>query len=293
MTTISNPGGRKTRSFFLQIFVKLQLVRSSWVIKQIRDRNSKDRCQKTNFYKRTVFKSRSILVMAAGIVVALVRSIFRIYQTLNTFYMKNLSKNAFCILLIKKLRHYFFLAVILLFTSNFSKAQNNWSLTLRTGANFPTKHLGDTNLKTGFGLGGTIAYPLIPFLNFVAGWDWNRFPANESLSGSNTDLKETGYNAGLQLIYPIEEAKLTYWVGGSGIYNHIQIENNKGDIIAASKDGWGWQIDAGLSFRIATRWNLLPGLRYRSLSRDIKTGESSTPTDLKYVSLGVGLSWLF
>jgi hypothetical protein len=34
---------------------------------------------------------------------------------------------------------------------------------------------------------------------------------------------------------------------------------------------------------------LTPGVRYRALSRDVEIGGVATPTDLRYVTAGIGL----
>lgn len=78
-----------------------------------------------------------------------------------------------------------------------------------------------------------------------------------------------------------------------GIYNHIEVENEGGDITADSGHGLGWEIGAGLQVDLGSNWNLRPQVGYRSLSRDIEIGSNSIDVDLNYISLGVGISKLF
>jgi long-subunit fatty acid transport protein len=180
-----------------------------------------------------------------------------------------------------------------LFTFFSATAQNKWSLEFRPGVNFATQKLGNADLKTGFGFEGTIAYKFIPSLGVYAGWSWNKFSANQSFAGNKADFEETGYNFGLQFMYPIGASKINYMIKGGGIYNHIETENSDGKIINDTGHGFGWQLGTGVAIPIGNRFSLTPEVRYRSLSRTIKIGEVSTPVDLNYVSAGIGLSVSF
>lgn len=184
--------------------------------------------------------------------------------------------------------------IAFLLISNFVSAQDDrFSLTIRPAGNFPTKELANTNLKTGFGFEGTVAYKFLPHLGAYAGWGWNHFAADNSFAGTDMDFEETGYSLGLQFIHPVENSKLNYLIGAGAIYNHIEIENNQGDIVADSKHGWGWRAEAGIDVPVAKQLHLTPTIRYQTLSRDFAIGETKTAGDLNYVSVGVGLSWYF
>lgn len=187
----------------------------------------------------------------------------------------------------------FLIFVVVLVLSADAGAQNKWRFELRPGVNFATTDLGDASLKTGFGAEGTLAYQFMPHLGAYAGWSWNRFVAEKSFAGNNTDFEETGYTLGLQFIHPFEGSALSYLVRGGAIYNHIEAENNSGDIIADTGHGWGWQIGGGIGIKANQRLLLLPEVRYRSLSRNMSIGDQTTPLDLRYISVGVGLSFAF
>ena len=172
-------------------------------------------------------------------------------------------------------------------------AQNRWGAEFRSGVDFATKDLADADLKTGFGFEATFAYRLMPHLSVYAGWGWNKFSADNSFAGTDMDFEETGYTFGLQFIHPIEDAGLSLLVRAGGIYNHIEVENVDGEIISDSGHGLGWQAEAGFVIPIIDRLNLLPSVRYRSLSRDLKIDNTVSSVDQNYVSVGVGLSWSF
>lgn len=187
----------------------------------------------------------------------------------------------------------FSIIFVMLFTFNQLFAQNQWSLEIRNGASFATQDLGDADLNTGFGFEAVVAYRIMPHLAAYAGWGWNQFSADESFAGADMDFEETGYTFGLQFIHPIADTKLKYMVRAGGIYNHIETENNKGDIISDSGHGFGFQIGAGVSIPLTQKISLIPSIRYRSLSREIEVGSASRSVDLNYLSTGIGIYWTF
>lgn len=184
-------------------------------------------------------------------------------------------------------------ALVLVFAFHQVKSQDRWTLEFRPGVDFATKNIADADLRIGFGFEGAIAYRFMPHLAAYAGWSWNHFAADESFAGTDASFEETGYTFGFQFIHPIGESGLSYLVRAGGTYNHIEIENNDGDIIIDSGHGLGWQAEVGLVIPLSEKFSLLPSLRYRSLNRDIEIENVSTSVDLNYLSVGVGLSWSF
>jgi hypothetical protein len=174
-----------------------------------------------------------------------------------------------------------------------SYAQDKWSLEFRPGVDYATIDIADADLGIGFGFEGTISYRFMPHLAAYAGWSYNNFAVDQSFAGPDASFEETGYTFGLQFIHPIGESGLSYLVRAGGTYNHIEIENNYGDIIIDSGHGLGWQAEAGLVIPLSKKFSLLPSLRYRSLNRDIEIENVSTSVDFNYLSVGVGLSWSF
>lgn len=172
-------------------------------------------------------------------------------------------------------------------------AQKNWGIEFRPGADFAIKKLGDATLKPGFGFEGTVRYNVTPSLSAYAGWSWNKFKANESFAGKDNDFEETGYTFGLRFAKPLQNSKLSFLIEAGGIYNHIEIENTDGNIIADSKHGPGWQVGVGIMIPLSESFQLTPTIRYRALSRDIAVDDIKTPIDLNYISIGLGLGWKF
>lgn len=174
-----------------------------------------------------------------------------------------------------------------------AQTNNCWSLEFRPGIDYATKDIADADLGMGFGLEGIVAYHFMPHLAAYAGWSYNNFAVDQSFAGPDASFEETGYSFGFQFIHPIGESTLSYLVRIGGTYNHIEIENNDGDIIIDSGHGLGWQAEAGLMIPLSDKFSLLPSVRYRSLSREIEIESIITSVDLNYLSVGVGLSWSF
>ena len=187
----------------------------------------------------------------------------------------------------------FLLTATIILLSISLKAQEKWSLEFRPGLNFPTNDVGDTNTKIGFGFELTGAYNIMPHLAAYAGWGWNQFKGEENFSSEDITFEETGYTFGFQIVHPIGTSAFSYVGRAGAIYNHIELENNDGDITADTGHGFGWQVAAGVDYEFAPNLALRPMLRYRSLSRDITIEDFSTELKLNYISFGIGLAWDF
>lgn len=187
---------------------------------------------------------------------------------------------------------FLFVAVILLISFT-SKAQEKWAVEFRPGLSFPTSDVGNTNTKVGFGFEFTGAYKIMPHLAAYVGLGWNQFKGEDKLSKEDVTLEETGYTFGFQIIHPIGTTSFSYLGRAGAIYNHIEMENNAGDITADTGHGFGWQVEAGVEYEFAPNLSFRPMLRYRSLSRGLEIADVSTELKLNYVSFGIGLAWGF
>jgi opacity protein-like surface antigen len=184
--------------------------------------------------------------------------------------------------------------VIFVFTTSLSlKGQDSWNLEFRGGADYATQDLGDADLDFGIGFEGTMAYSFMPHTAGYIGWSWNHFNTGQSFAGADVDFEETGYTFGLQFVHPLGDTQLSYLVRAGGLFNHIEAENQDGDIIGDSEHGLGWQVGAGLMIPLGSNWSLTPSVRYRSLPSDIEIGATTTAVDLNYISIGIGMTRSF
>ena len=183
-------------------------------------------------------------------------------------------------------------ALALLTVAGVAGAQSRWSIEASGGAAFTTQKLGDADLGTGVGLELIGRYRFMPHLAVYAGWDWHHFPSDDPLAGGDTDVEDTGYTFGMRFEHPFV-AKASYWLRVGGTAKHIELENEEGDIISDTGHGLGWDAGAGVTIPISDRLMLTPGVRYRALSRDLEVGSVTSPVDLKYVNVGLGLAYRF
>lgn len=176
-------------------------------------------------------------------------------------------------------------------------AQSRFGFEFRPGVNFPTRNLGDANLKTGFGFEGVFSYQILPPFGIYAGWGWNRFSADQSFAGVDVDFEETGYSYGLQFMKLIGESNVGLLARAGILSNHIEVEDRTGDVIGDSghsfRQGIGWQVEGRVDWPLGDKWSLVPSLRFRSLPREIRIGAAGTEVVLEYVSLGIGISRSF
>ena len=170
-----------------------------------------------------------------------------------------------------------------------------WSVEISSDAAFPTGTLGDADLNTGFGLGSNIRFRLQPHLLAYAGWEWHRFSSDQILPTETADAEETGYSLGLRFEHPFRTESAAgrgagYWLRTGALINHIEIENEAGDIVSDTKHGLGYELGAGVLLPLSERLALTPGARFRSLSRDLSVGTTSNEVTLRYLSAIVGLT---
>lgn len=165
---------------------------------------------------------------------------------------------------------------------------NRWAFEISTGTSYATADIGDANLNTGLGFEATFHYRFMPHTGAYLGWGWKKFGADRSFAGNNMDFEETGYIYGIQFKHPLGNGRLNYVVRAGGIYNHVEVENSKGDIVSDTGHGLGWQVSGGIELPIGRSWTLIPSVKYSSLSRDFESGSDTFNSDLNYLATQVG-----
>ena len=184
-------------------------------------------------------------------------------------------------------------AILIAMVSLTAVAQENendkrFGFELSSGASFATTEPGDAKLNTGVGFEGIFHYRFLKHTGIYAGWGWNKFTADESFAGGDVDFEETGYVYGLQFKHPVKNASLSYYVRVGGLYNHIEVENEEGDIIGDTGHGLGWQLAGGIDIPLGSNWNFTPGVKYNALSGDLEINGTTTELDQNYLMVRVG-----
>jgi hypothetical protein len=173
-------------------------------------------------------------------------------------------------------------------------AQQRVSLDLRAPAATPTGKLAGADLGTGIGIGGTVAFRLLPHLHLYGGWDYLHFTSEQSFAGVENDFEETGYTFGLRFQHPRREGSaLSYRIEAGGTYKHVEVEDHHGDLIVDSGHSFGYEGGLGLVFDLGSMWQLVPMARFRSLSPEFEMGSSTYTGNLRYVGLEIGAARRF
>lgn len=177
-----------------------------------------------------------------------------------------------------------------------ASAQTPWSVELRGGAAFPTVDMvGDLGTGNGVVLEGNVSYRFQPHLGAYVGWDWVHFNPEESFAGPDVDFEGTGYVAGLRFQHPVSDAvPFDVWVRAGVRYDHLELEDASGDIIAGTDRDVGFEAGGGVAVQVAERWSVTPGVRYRAITHDVQTGVNTTDeADLRHVLVELGVAYRF
>ena len=182
--------------------------------------------------------------------------------------------------------------ILVLGASGATAQESRLGFELRGGAVTVTEDPAGADLGTGASVAFTLSYRLQPHLGLYGGWGWRRFPSEESFAGAGVDFEQTGYVAGLRFEHPFrgEEpgAGLAYRLHAGGTWEHFELEDGD-DRLADSGHGLGWEAGAALVVPIAKSWQLVPGVSYRSLDRDVTVGTTTSPVRLRAVVFDIGV----
>lgn len=175
-------------------------------------------------------------------------------------------------------------------------AQDRWALDVRGGPAVSVGELGDTGLGTGLHLDTTIGFRVQRHLGGYLGWSWLNFGPDVSFAGPDTDIEEMGYAFGVRFEHPLagetgDGPALRIRIGGT--WNHLEVFDRDGHGIVDSGFGLGWETGAALTFPFGNEWRFSPGVRYRSLSRDVTFDGQDRTLDLRYVTFEGGLTRSF
>ena len=187
------------------------------------------------------------------------------------------------------------LAAIPAFATSVS-AQQPWTVELRGGAAFPTVDMvGDLGTGNGVAIEGAVTYDFLPFLGVFVGWDWVGFTPEESFAGTDIDFEGTGYLAGLRYERAVTDAlPFEVWLRTAVRYDHLELENDAGDIVAGTDRDVGLDVGLGLAFAINESWVVTPGVRYRAITHDVQTSPRQTDeAEFRHVIADVGIAYRF
>jgi hypothetical protein len=173
-------------------------------------------------------------------------------------------------------------------------AQREITIEARPTFAIPTSKLAGASLETGPAFGAVASIQLHQHLHLYGGWDWAHFGAAASFAGPDRSFEQTGYSLGLRFEHPCpRHSSLALRVEAGGTYQHIEIENSAGEIVADSKHSAGYEAGLGLALSLGEEWKLVPMARYRSLSPEFTMGSTTTSGNLRYLAAEFALSRSF
>ncbi len=182
--------------------------------------------------------------------------------------------------------------VLLISTNGFAQdlvKEKKFGFELNGGASFAISEPDDTHFLPGFGFEGVLHYTFTKNFGIYAGWGYNDLFADKSFLGTDKDFEETGYIVGIQYMHPLENTSIKPFLRTGILYNHIEIEDNDGNIIKDSGHGVGIQIATGVDIPLGSNWHLSPGIKVNCLSRDITMESVKQTVDYRYMQVRVGI----
>jgi opacity protein-like surface antigen len=184
------------------------------------------------------------------------------------------------------------LSVVLSAAALAQEKNKRFAFEISGGPSFPTNEFVE-GIRMGFGFECTFQYRFMPHTGIYGGWGANWLSTESNSSENNMDYEETGYVLGLDFRHPIGDSRLSYFLRAGALYNHIETENDEGDILDDTKHGPGFQLAGGLEFNLGKNWSLTPGIKFNSLSRNSLIDGVMKQLDYQYISARVGISRKF
>ncbi len=157
------------------------------------------------------------------------------------------------------------------------------SFEVRAGAAIPTGDFADDgDAETGFALGGTVEYSIIPTFGVYGGFSRDAFGC-----GDDCDYVSSGFDVGgvvrLSRMVPLQP-----WVKAGITFHELEAESSTGGVSASltSDRAVGIEVGGGLSFDLAPSIQLTPGVWFHSYTPDFDGEEG---VDVTYIVADLGL----
>jgi opacity protein-like surface antigen len=164
------------------------------------------------------------------------------------------------------------------------------------GLAFPTTEGLKDDYDVGYELGATAKFSLLPMLRVYGGYQYTEFTAKELGGGGDVKvrLKDAGFRAGGELGLPIGIATgfSPYVLGGAtyDVASTVTDVSGESETVGKSDRTLGYEVGAGIDFRMSSLLSLRPEVRYRSYKPDF--GGTDDP-DLSYIDASVGFELHF
>jgi len=170
------------------------------------------------------------------------------------------------------------------------------SFEARGGVAIPTGEDFDDGASLGWSVGGTVFFRAAPMVSVYGGFEHAMFTTDdeEDFEGIDSDITDNGFRLGARFDVPMGAVTgVSPWVEGGAIFNRtsINLSDDTGASISVDSDrGVGFEVGAGLSFNVAPRISITPGVRYRSHKAEFGDVDGEqVELDVNYFTVDLGV----
>jgi opacity protein-like surface antigen len=183
----------------------------------------------------------------------------------------------------KTIRTLFAVAVIAALAPVTVEAQIPLSIEASVGAVVPTGDFAE-DLSAGFGFGVNAAYRVMPMLDVLAGYSWQRFGVDAE-DANDADVDDAGFMFGARFNAPMPG--INPWVRGGVIMHQMKMsaEGMSFDFDRAT----GFEVGAGATFAVAPRISVVPSVTYRQYTAKMEVMGFAIEEDVSYFGANVGV----
>ena len=183
----------------------------------------------------------------------------------------------------------FVMAVISVFgTEGVVSAQSSipLSVEVRGDAAFPVGDFADGNVENGLGFTASASLQLVPGFGAYGSYSRNEF----SLDGSESDVLDQGWAAGLTASLGGAPGRATPFVGAGLLFHELEVDGvEQGDA------KMGFEVGAGIAVPLGRRIRVTPAVGYRQYNVESTAlgGLLASDSNVSYLTAGVGLNISF
>jgi len=164
-----------------------------------------------------------------------------------------------------------------------------FSVEARAGAVFPERD--SRELDVGWIVDATLRYALTPGLDAYAGYSFGSSSLDLGDETVDVSVRDHGFRSGLRADLRVGTPKVTPWAEFGVLLNRTEVKASASGESDTERSKWGlgFEAGAGLSFPVAPRISLTPGIRYRTHKIEFEDSSGTGHADYIVVDLGVNV----
>ena len=168
------------------------------------------------------------------------------------------------------------------------------SFEARGGVAIPTGDFAD-GAGTGFNVGATVHYRVAPMVALYGGFEHAAFTLDDDadFEDVDTDVTDNGFRLGARFDVPLGAlTSVGPWVEGGATFNRtsLNLSDSETSLSVDSDRSVGYEVGAGLSFAVAPKISITPGVRYRSHKADFgDSDDGPAEVDVNHFTIDLGV----